>query len=87
MSFFGRVNWHYMDRYLLTATLRRDGSSRFSSGNRWGTFPSVAFAWTLLNEPWMEPLRDVFSNLKLRIGYGVTGQQEIGDYLYMPTFS
>ena len=87
VSFFGRLNWHFKDRYLLTATLRRDGSSRFSSNNRWGTFPSVAFAWTILNEPWMEPARDVFSNLKLRIGYGVTGQQEIGDYLYLPTYS
>lgn len=87
VSFFGRLNWHYMDRYLLTATLRRDGSSRFSSNNRWGTFPSVAFAWTILNEPWMEPAREILSNLKLRLGYGVTGQQEIGDYLYLPTYS
>ena len=87
VSFFGRLNWHYMDRYLLTATLRRDGSSRFSSNNRWGTFPSVAFAWTVLNEPWMEPVREVLSNLKLRLGYGVTGQQEISDYLYIPTYS
>ncbi|MBQ8874088.1 MAG: TonB-dependent receptor, partial [Bacteroides sp.] len=87
VSFFGRLNWHYMDRYLLTATLRRDGSSRFSSNNRWGTFPSVAFAWTILNEPWMEPAREVLSNLKIRLGYGVTGQQEIGDYLYLPTYS
>ena len=87
VSFFGRLNWHYMNRYLLTATLRRDGSSRFSSNNRWGTFPSVAFAWTILNEPWMEPAREVLSNLKLRLGYGVTGQQEIGDYLYLPTYS
>ena len=87
VSFFGRVNWHFMDRYLLTATLRRDGSSRFSSNNRWGTFPSVAFAWTVLNEPWMEPAREIFSSLKLRLGYGVTGQQEIGDYLYLPTYS
>ena len=87
VSFFGRLNWHYMDRYLLTATLRRDGSSRFSSNNRLGTFPSVAFAWTILNEPWMEPAKEVLSNLKLRLGYGVTGQQEIGDYLYLPTYS
>ena len=87
VSFFGRLNWHFKDRYLLTATLRRDGSSRFSRNNRWGTFPSVAFAWTLLDEPWMESFRDVFSNLKLRIGYGVTGQQEIGDYLFLPTYS
>lgn len=87
VSFFGRMNWHFMDRYLLTATLRRDGSSRFSQNNRWGLFPSVAFAWTFLNEPWMEPAKEVFSNLKLRVGYGVTGQQEIGDYLYLPTYS
>ena len=87
VSFFGRLNWHYMDRYLLTATLRRDGSSRFSSNNRWGTFPSIAFAWTVLNESWMEPAREVLSNLKLRLGYGVTGQQEISDYLYIPTYS
>lgn len=87
VSFFGRLNWHFMDRYLLTATLRRDGSSRFSSNNRWGVFPSVAFAWTVLNEPWMESARDIFSTLKLRLGYGVTGQQEIGDYLFLPTYS
>jgi len=87
VSFFGRLNYHVMDRYLLTATLRRDGSSRFSSNNRWGMFPSVAFAWTLLNEPWMENARNLFSSLKLRLGYGVTGQQEIGDYLYIPTYS
>ena len=87
VSFFGRLNWHFKDRYLLTATLRRDGSSRFSKNNRWGVFPSVAFAWTVLDEPWMEPAKDIFSKLKLRLGYGVTGQQEIGDYLYMPTYS
>ena len=87
VSFFGRLNWHFMDRYLLTATLRRDGSSRFSDNNRWGVFPSVALAWTISEEPWMKGTRDVLSNLKLRLGYGVTGQQEIGDYLYMPTYS
>ena len=87
VSFFGRLNWHFMDRYLLTATLRRDGSSRFSNNNRWGLFPSLALAWTISNETWMEATRNVLSNLKLRLGYGVTGQQEIGDYLYMPTYS
>lgn len=87
VSFFGRMNWNFMERYLLTATLRRDGSSRFSKNNRWGLFPSVAFAWTISKEPWMEGTQDILSNLKLRIGYGVTGQQEIGDYLYMPTYS
>ena len=87
VSFFGRMNWHFKDRYLLTVTLRRDGSSRFTHNNRWGTFPSLAFAWTILDESWMEPDRDIFSSLKLRLGYGVTGQQEIGDYLFLPTYS
>ena len=87
VSFFGRINWNFMERYLLTATLRRDGSSRFSDNNRWGLFPSVALAWTISEEPWMKATKDVLSNLKLRLGYGVTGQQEIGDYLYMPTYS
>ena len=87
VSFFGRMNWHFKDRYLLTVTLRRDGSSRFTHNNRWGTFPSLAFAWTILDESWMEPARDIFSSLKLRLGYGVTGQQEIGDYLFLPTYS
>ena len=87
VSFFGRINWNFMERYLLTATLRRDGSSRFSDNNRWGIFPSVALAWTISEEPWMKATKDVLSNLKLRLGYGVTGQQEIGDYLYMPTYS
>lgn len=82
VSFFGRLNYSLMDRYLLTATLRRDGSSRFSKENRWGLFPSVALAWSLINESFMEKTKNVLSNLKLRVGYGVTGQQEIGDYKY-----
>lgn len=76
-----------MDRYLLTATLRRDGSSRFSKNNRWGMFPSVALAWSLINENFMENARDVLSNFKLRLGYGITGQQEIGDYQYLTTYT
>lgn len=87
VSFFGRLNYNLLDRYLLTATLRRDGSSRFSANHRWGLFPSMALAWTLSNEPWMAPTRNLLSNLKLRLGYGVTGQQEIGDYLYITTYS
>lgn len=86
VSFFGRLNYTFMERYLLTATLRRDGSSRFSENNRWGTFPSVALAWNIANEPFMKPLENVFSALKLRLGYGVTGQQEIGDYMYLPNY-
>jgi len=87
VSFFGRLNYTLMDKYLLTFTLREDGSSRFSEDNRWGLFPSVAAAWRLSEENFIKDL-DVFSNLKLRLGYGQTGQQDIGDnyYSYMPLF-
>ena len=87
ISFFGRLNYNFMDRYLLTATLRRDGSSRFSENNRWGLFPSAALAWTISNEPLMKATENVLSKLKLRLGYGVTGQQEIGDYQYITSYS
>lgn len=87
ISFFGRLNYNFMDRYLLTATLRRDGSSRFSENNRWGLFPSAALAWTISNEPFMKATENVLSKLKLRLGYGVTGQQEIGDYQYITPYS
>ena len=87
VSFFGRLNYNFKERYLLTATLRQDGSSRFSKSNRWGLFPSAALAWSIINEPFMEKARDIMSNLKLRVGYGVTGQQEITDYLYITNYS
>lgn len=87
VSFFGRLNYGLMDRYLLTVTLRQDGSSRFSKSNRWGLFPSAALAWSIINEPFMEKTHSVLSNLKLRVGYGVTGQQEIGDYLYLTQYA
>ena len=87
ISFFGRLNYNFMDRYLLTATLRRDGSSRFSENNRWGLFSSAALAWTINNEPFMKATENVLSKLKLRLGYGVTGQQEIGDYQYITSYS
>ncbi|WP_294631008.1 TonB-dependent receptor [uncultured Bacteroides sp.] len=87
VSFFGRLNYNFMGRYLLTATLRRDGSSRFSKNNRWGLFPSAALAWTVSDEAFMAGTQDVLSKLKLRLGYGVTGQQEIGDYQYLTTYS
>ena len=86
VSFYGRVNYSYASRYLLTVTLRADGSSKFAKGNRWGYFPSAAFAWNILNEPFMEG-QDVVSNLKLRLGYGETGQQEIGNYKYLARYS
>ena len=89
ISFFARLNYNLMDRYLLTATVRRDGSSRFSEDNRWGVFPSAALAWSIINEPFMENTRDVLSNLKLRVGYGMTGQQDIQSlyYGYMGTYT
>ena len=86
ISFFGRLNYTFMERYLLTATLRRDGSSRFSKDNRWGTFPSLALAWTLKNEKFLKDV-DVIDNLRLRVGYGVTGQQDVSEmYGYIPSY-
>ena len=80
LSFFARVFYSYDDRYMLTATLRADGSSVFAPGNRWGIFPSFAAAWTLSNESW---LKDVpwIDNLKLRVGYGTVGNDRISNYL------
>jgi len=80
ISFFGRLNYTLMDKYLFTFTLRDDGSSRFSKDNRWGLFPSAAFAWKISDEAFMKNV-SVISDLKLRLGWGVTGQQDIGsDY-------
>lgn len=88
VSFFGRFNYSFKDRYLLTFTLRRDGSSRFAEDARWGTFPSAAFAWKLSEEPFMQSIQ-ALSNLKLRLGYGVTGQQNLttGDYPYLARYT
>lgn len=84
VSFFGRLNYALMDRYLLTATIRRDGSSRFGPDYRWGNFPSAAFAWKIIDEPFMKGSK-VFSDFKLRVGWGITGQQDgIADYGYQP---
>jgi len=87
VSFFGRANYTLLDRYLLTATIRDDGSSRFASGNRWGLFPSLAFAWKINDESFLKG-NTTFSDLKLRLGYGVTGQQNLnnGDYQYIPVY-
>ena len=87
VSYFGRLNYAFHDRYLLTATLRRDGSSRFSPDNRWGLFPSVALAWKIKDEQFLRNNSTV-SDLKLRIGYGITGQQEgIGNYDYLSRYA
>lgn len=86
VSFFGRANYSLLDRYMLTATLRADGSSKFNKENRWGTFPSVALAWNIKNEPFMQSLK-ALSDLKLRLGWGITGQQEgIGEYSYFASY-
>ncbi len=87
VSFYGRANYSFDNRYLLTATLRADASSRFAEENRWGLFPSVAAAWRIVEEDFLKD-QNVLSDLKLRLGYGVTGQQDIlNDYPYMTTFS
>ena len=87
LSWYGRLNYSFMDRYLLTATLRADASSRFSKENRWGYFPSVALAWRIIQEPFLQD-QTTLSDLKLRVGYGETGQQDIiNDYPWMTTYS
>lgn len=88
ISYYGRLNYTLMKRYLLTATVRRDGSSRFAKDNRWGTFPSVALAWRVSQENFFEPLRGIVNDFKLRASYGVTGQQDgIGNYGYIPVYT
>lgn len=87
ISFFGRVNYVLDEKYLLTATVRRDGSSRFSKENRWGTFPSLAFAWRIDEENFLTD-SETLSTFKLRLGYGVTGQQDIfGDFPYLARYT
>lgn len=86
VSFFGRLNWIGWNQVMLTATIRGDGSSRFSRDHRWGVFPSVALGWKI-KETFLKDVNEV-DDLKLRLGYGITGQQEgIGDYSYMPSYS
>lgn len=77
-SYFGRVNYNFMDKYLFTATLRADGASNFAKNKKWGYFPSVAFAWRMINESFMEPITKAVSDMKLRLSYGQTGNSSIG---------
>ncbi|MBX2924983.1 MAG: TonB-dependent receptor [Chitinophagaceae bacterium] len=79
ISFFGRLNYGYKDKYLFTATVRRDGSSRFGTDHKWGYFPSGAFAWKMDKEDFIRDL-NLFSTLKFRLGYGRTGNDQIGNY-------
>lgn len=89
LSYFGRVNYTYDDRYLLTATVRRDGSSKFGPNNKWGVFPSVAAAWRVSQESfWQDSKIEKFINdLKLRFEYGITGNNDIGNNLFVTNLS
>lgn len=88
VSFFGRANYSFKNRYLLTGTLRRDGSSKFSPDNRWGLFPSVALAWRVSEESFM---KDLGYDVKVRLGYGITGQQDLpstlSEYPYLARYT
>jgi TonB-linked SusC/RagA family outer membrane protein len=85
-SYFARAFYSYDDRYLITATIRRDGSSKFAEGNRWGWFPSAALAWKIKNESFLKD-NDVINNLKLRLGWGATGNQNVENWAYMALLS
>lgn len=86
LSFIARANYSFDNRYLFTATVRRDGSSRFGSGNKWGTFPSFSAAWRLTEEPWFKKPEYV-DNIKVRLGYGVTGNQDIDNYGFASVYN
>ena len=87
VSYFGRLNYNLLDRYLLTATYRADGSSRFRNGKKWGYSPAAAFAWKINNEPFMKNVTWI-DELKLRLGWGKTGQQDVGkDFYYTPAYT
>ena len=81
-SLFGRISYNYDEKYMLQATIRRDGSSRFGTNNKYGTFPSVSVGWNIMNEKFMEKTRNWISNLKLRASWGKNGNDNIGDFRY-----
>ena len=87
ISFFGRVNYNILDRYLLAATFRTDGSSKFSGDNKWGYFPSVSAGWRISEEKFMKGLKPVISNLKLRASYGESGNNNISNSAFKRTYS
>ena len=86
-SYFGRFNYAYMGKYLLEATFRRDGSSKFGGNSRWGNFPSASVGWIVSEEGFMDGIKDLVNSLKLRGGYGTSGNDEIGNYNGFTTFS
>ena len=81
-SMFARVGYDFDERYMLQATVRRDGSSRFGSNNKYGVFPSFSLGWNIMNENFMESTRKWLSNMKLRVSWGKNGNDNIGDFLY-----
>ena len=85
LAFFGRVNWTWKDRYLLMASIRHEGSSKFGRNNRWGTFWSVSGGWRLSQEPWMQDVSWI-NDLKIRLGYGVTGNNNFSNGVTVPTY-
>ena len=87
VSFFGRLNYTLLDRYLLTLTVREDGSSQFAPGHQWGFFPAAAASWRIIEEPWMESTRKWLSNLKLRISYGKVGNDKISNTQYVQLYN
>jgi TonB-linked SusC/RagA family outer membrane protein len=87
LSYFGRVNYDYLKKYIFTLILRADGSSNFARGNRWGYFPSVAGGWIITEEPFMESLNGVVDFLKLRVSWGQNGNQAIPSFQYLSTIS
>ena len=82
LSFFSRLFYSYNNRYQMTATIRRDGTSNFAKGNQWGTFPSVALAWRVSEERFWRPLKDVINNLKFRVSYGEVGNSNVSSFAY-----
>ena len=83
VSFFGRIGWNYKETYMATATIRRDGSSRFAKGHRFGWFPSISAGWVITNEKFMEPLTKFMDYFKIRASWGQVGNQNIGNYMYL----
>lgn len=87
LSFFGRANYSFDDKYLLTVTMRGDGSSKFAQGSKWGYFPSASVAWRLSEEKFFKDLSSGINDLKLRVSYGEAGNNRIGNFLYLTQFS
>lgn len=87
ISYFGRLGWNWKETYMVNATLRADGSSKFAKGHRWGYFPSVSAGWTISNENWMAKAKDVMDFLKLRLSWGQVGNQNVDAFQYLATIA